>query len=250
MLLVIALMGGCSIFSTRDGAPRPPAGFDINKVPDAVPKAEPLSKYGNPESYEVFGKKYYVLKSAAGYQEQGKASWYGTKFHGKRTSSGEPYDMYQMTAAHKSLPLPTYVRVRNLENDQEVIVKVNDRGPFHSERVIDLSYAAALKLGVFAKGTARVEVTAIDVAKPVERDLNIAGLFIQVGAFRERENAARLQDRLTRSAFRSGIQEASLNGKDKVFRVRVGPFDDRQTADQVAQNLIDMGLNGAKVISD
>jgi rare lipoprotein A len=135
-------------------------------IVDAVPRAEPRSRYGNPESYEVNGRRYYTMRSAAGYRERGIASWYGSKFHGRRTSSGEPYDMYQMTAAHTRLPLPTFVEVRNLENGRTAIVRVNDRGPFHDNRVIDLSYAAALKLGVTARGTAFVEVRAVDGLQP------------------------------------------------------------------------------------
>ena len=127
-----------------------------------MPKVESKSKYGNPKSYVVFGKRYYVKDSAKGYVEQGIASWYGTKFHGRRTSSGETYDMYAMTAAHKTLPLPTYARVTNLENGRSVMVKVNDRGPFHQNRIIDLSYSAATRLGIVKTGTGRVEVEAID----------------------------------------------------------------------------------------
>ena len=135
---------------------------DLLHIPDADPKDEPTSKYGNPTSYVVFNKRYHVLKSSVGYKSKGLASWYGTKFHGFRTSSGEPYDMYAMTAAHKTLPLPTYVEVKNLDNGKKVIVKVNDRGPFHGDRIIDLSYAAAAKLDILKKGTGRIEVTAIN----------------------------------------------------------------------------------------
>lgn len=128
---------------------------------DPTPHKLPLSRYGNPKSYEVFGVDYYLLASNQSYTERGVASWYGDKFHGKRTSSGEPYNMYAMTAAHKTLPIPVYAQVTNLENGHKVIVKINDRGPFVKNRLIDLSYAAAIKLGVVAKGTARVEVTTI-----------------------------------------------------------------------------------------
>ncbi len=136
--------------------------LDPNNIPDAVPGDEPRSRYGNPASYEVFGKRYYTLRSSKGYIERGIASWYGDPFHGERTSSGETYDMYRMTAAHKLLPLPTYVLVKNLENGRSATVKVNDRGPFKDNRIIDLSYAAALKLGVVGKGTAMVEIRALD----------------------------------------------------------------------------------------
>ena len=125
--------------------------------------AEPLARYGNHSPYEVFGRKYHVLASSEGYRERGTASWYGSKFHGRRTSSGEPYDMHLATAAHRSLPLPTYAEVTNLDNGRKVIVKINDRGPFKDGRIIDLSYGAALRLGMISTGTARVEVRAIDV---------------------------------------------------------------------------------------
>lgn len=154
--------GGISIPGTesRDGAPD--GTRDIASIPEPVPRVEPLARYGNPANYEVFGKVYHTLRSSTGYVERGIASWYGTKFHGRRTSSGEPYDLYGITAAHKSLPLPTYVRVTNLQNGRTLIVRVNDRGPFHENRVIDLSYAAASKLGILATGTGLVEVHAID----------------------------------------------------------------------------------------
>ena len=137
-------------------------------VPDAVPRVEPRSRYGNPPFYEVFGKRYYVLSSSVGYWERGVASWYGPGFHKERTSTGEPYDMYGMTAAHKTLPLPAYVRVTNLQNGRSIVVRVNDRGPFVGNRIIDLSYTAAAKLDMLRNGTAMVEVRSIDptVAPP------------------------------------------------------------------------------------
>ncbi|MDH5544746.1 MAG: septal ring lytic transglycosylase RlpA family protein [Gammaproteobacteria bacterium] len=242
----------------RDGPPRHPRGFDIANIENAQPRPEPLSKYGNPDSYTVNGVRYEVLESAADYRATGKASWYGSKFHGKRTSSGEPYDAFAMTAAHKTLPIPSYVRVRNLENDKEIVVKVNDRGPFHPERVIDLSYAAAMKLGVYAKGTAEVEVLAIDPtgsgvwpSRSASREDFIKPLFVQIGAYSAQENAERVQYELKKSDIQSGIYVASsLNGHGKVFRVRVGPFTDRQDADRVARDLLTMGIPEAKIVSD
>jgi rare lipoprotein A len=132
------------------------------RAPVAAGDEAPRSKYGNPESYEVNGETYRVLATARGYRERGLASWYGEDFHGKRTSSGEPYNMHAMTAAHRTLPLPSYVRVTNLQNRREVIVRVNDRGPFHGDRIIDLSFAAATELGIVRDGTAEVEVMAVD----------------------------------------------------------------------------------------
>ena len=157
-LLLTLLLAGCSTM-----APEPSDGpgrtiEDPMAIPDAIPEHAPRSRYGNPEQYEVFGRTYRVMDSAEGHRERGIASWYGSKFHGRRTSSGEPYDMYAMTAAHKHLPLPVWVEVRHLENNQRIVVKVNDRGPFADNRIIDLSYAAAAKLGMLETGTAPVEI--------------------------------------------------------------------------------------------
>lgn len=161
-LLSGLLLGGCAGIDREppDGGPDRPV--DLSQVRDAVPRVEARSRYGNPASYVVHGRRYEVWESAEDHRELGTASWYGSKFHGRRTSSGEPYDMYAMTAAHKTLPLPTYAKVTNVENGRSVVVRVNDRGPFHGRRIIDLSYTAAAKLGVVKKGTAKVEVRAID----------------------------------------------------------------------------------------
>ncbi|MFC4729200.1 septal ring lytic transglycosylase RlpA family protein, partial [Coralloluteibacterium thermophilus] len=154
--------GGLYAPHIRDG--RPSVQLDVANLPEPVPQLEPLSRYGNRSPYTVLGKSYTVMdeRARSRYRERGIASWYGTKFHGRQTSSLEPYDMCQFSAAHKSLPLPSYALVTNLENGKDVIVRVNDRGPFHEGRVIDLSYAAALRIGVYARGTAQVEVQAID----------------------------------------------------------------------------------------
>ncbi len=152
--------GGLYAPGVADGAPAVPP--DVANLPEPVPHPEPLARYGNRSPYVVLGKSYTVLPSAAGYDEIGMASWYGTKFDGRVTSSLEPYDLAQFSAAHRTLPLPSYARVTNLENGRSVIVRINDRGPFHDGRLIDLSYAAAIKLGVNVHGTARVEVRGID----------------------------------------------------------------------------------------
>lgn len=171
VLLVLSalLLQGCSLLrrapepgarpaaSLPKGAPR-----NLDAIPDAVPRKEPLSRYGNPETYEVFGRTYRVKRSARGHVERGIASWYGPGFHAERTSSGEPYDMYAMTAAHKTLPIPVYVRVTNLENGRSIVVRVNDRGPFVGDRIIDLSYTAAHKLDMTRQGTALVEIRVIE----------------------------------------------------------------------------------------
>src|SRR5579862_3215978 len=159
-LFFIIFLTSCSHLHKKDGPPN--FYVDETKVPNAVPKPEPLAKFGNMSSYRVFGKRYYVMKSSKHYDQVGIASWYGTQFHSHKTSSGEPYNMLSMTAAHKTLPLPTYVQVTNLRNHRKIIVKVNDRGPFANGRIIDLSYVAAKKLGMIGHGTTMVRVTAID----------------------------------------------------------------------------------------
>jgi len=160
--IAVASLSGCSSTGTKDWE----ADSGYTDIADATPQVEPKSKYGNPASYVVFGKRYYTKASSEGHVERGVASWYGKNFHGRRTSSGERYDMYAMTAAHKTLPLPTYARVTNVDNGRSAVVKINDRGPFYGERIIDLSYSAARKLGVVAEGTAMVEVRAIDPRHP------------------------------------------------------------------------------------
>lgn len=166
-LALSTVLAACSLVRAPAPVQVPPPPIDINAIPDAVPRIEPRSPYGNPPYYDEMGRRYYVLQSAAGYDATGVASWYGPSFHEKRTSSGEPYDMYAMTAAHKTLPLPTYVRVTNLENGRSVVVRVNDRGPFVANRLIDLSYTAAAKLDMLQQGTALVEVRALTPGQPV-----------------------------------------------------------------------------------
>ena len=167
--VVASLLQACTLVGTAPAVPSPGDGVSVpvSGVPDAVPRAEVKTRSGNPESYEVDGKEYHVLDTSRGYSQRGIASWYGQAFHGRSTSSGEPYDMYLMTAAHKTLPLPTYVQVTNLENGRTVVVRVNDRGPFVEGRIIDVSYVAAQRLGMVGRGTAQVEVVALD---PPARD--------------------------------------------------------------------------------
>jgi rare lipoprotein A len=222
---------------------------------------EPLSRYGNPPVYEVHGRQYRTLASREGYAERGIASWYGTKFHGRRTSSGEPYDMYRVTAAHRSLPLPSFVRVTNLENGRTLVVRVNDRGPFHPNRIIDLSYAAAGKLGILAKGTGLVEVRVID---PGGRDTRTRqaqapaapppaaspALFVQAGAFASRYNAESLRERLKTSLERAVRIQEHGEPERRVFRVQVGPLETVESADRLTLRLADLGIRDAHVIVD
>jgi rare lipoprotein A len=253
----------------QDSAPE--QHVDVSQVKDAVPKPEPFSRYGNPDSYVVNGKRYHTLDNNKGYRERGIASWYGTKFHGHRTSSGETYDMYQMSAAHKSLPLPTYARVTNLHNSKSVIVKINDRGPFHDNRLIDLSYAAAARLGILGKGTGLVEVTAIDPANHQQAPLKtriaasqpkLAGkpaqpshepsLYLQLGAFLSRSNAERLESRLSGINLPGKllISESKDRQRQPIYRVRIGPLANVKSADRLTQLLAGYGIESPRVVID
>ena len=231
-----------------DGAPSH-APLNLAQIEDAVPRLEPKSKYGNPPTYEVFGKTYRTLNSAKGYHARGIASWYGTKFHGKRTSSGEPYDMYAMTAAHKTLPLPTYLEVTNLDNGRRAIVRVNDRGPFKDDRIIDLSYAAAVKLGIAANGTGRVEIrtitpdasTARSPTQPQET-ANNTPLFLQAGAFSSRQNAESLRIRIADAVKPPVSIHKEQRPEGDIYRVRIGPLYNEDEAQHVNQRLARIGI--------
>jgi len=257
---------------------------DVSRIPEPVPKSEPRSAYGNKSPYEVRGKTYSVLPNASGYVERGIASWYGNKFHGYATSNFEKYDMYAYSAAHKTLPLPSYARVTNLDNGASVIVRVNDRGPFAENRVIDLSYVAAIKLGIWQKGTGLVEVRAIDPEHP-ERDAAVRGparatpvpalvqsppappariasaapppekihkpeLYLQVGAYSDQANAERAALRV-RSAQIGEVRvvEGTSNG-NPVRRVRIGPLRDADEADALAPKVRALGLGEPRVAID
>lgn len=249
------MLSGCGTgYTVRDSGP-PPGTLNPATIQDATPRVEPRSRYGNPESYEVFGRRYFVRDSADGYLERGGASWYGNKFHGQRTSSGEPYDMYAMTAAHRTLPLPTYVRVTNLDNGLSTVVKVNDRGPFHDDRIIDLSYAAATKLGILHHGTGRVEVRAIDpsapVAQPVAKTSRPARepdppWILQVGTFSDRRAAENLRVRL-RSYGLPPVRVKTTDSPTPKFRVQIGPIRTRTELQNLDIILARMGLTDTRL---
>lgn len=233
--------------------PPPPPPADIAKIPDAVPRPEPRSRRGNPPFYTVMGKRYYVLQSAEGYVERGVASWYGPTFHGKPTSSGEIYDMYAMTAAHTTLPLPTYARVTNLKNGRSVVVRINDRGPFAKNRLIDLSYAAALKLDMIREGTTLVEVRAITPDSTNDK-LDRASqspppaLYVQAGAFAEERNAVQLTERLRAAGISNVFMlSAPVNGP-RLYRVRIGPIDSVAEFDRLHQQLTRYGITDARLV--
>jgi len=241
-LALTLLISACGK-TIRDGAPSVP--IEAREIEDAVPRAEPLSKQGNAASYVIQGHRYFTLKSSRGFVQQGIASWYGTRFHGHKTANGETYDMYKMTAAHKTLPLPSYMVVTNLDNGREITVRVNDRGPFVDGRIIDLSYAAATKLGIQGSGTARVEIRDARI-KDSELDIvsanNPALYYLQLGAFRDRDNASQLKQRV--SAYISDeIRISAVKVQDDTLhRVRIGPFTARRDADQVSERLIRQGV--------
>lgn len=222
---------------------------DLSRIPEPVPQHEPLSRYGNNPSYTVLGKRYHVLRDTRGYRERGTASWYGAKFHGRSTSSMEPYDMCRFSAAHKTLPLPSYARVTNLENGRSIIVRVNDRGPFHEGRVIDLSYVAALKLGVYETGTARVEVESVGPATgaPASNAAREEPIYLQVGVFAERSNAERLLDQLSDAGERARIVDSREDGR-RLYRVHVGPLDGSVAAEEAKARLRLRGFVAAPIV--
>lgn len=262
-LVVIAMtLAACGQKPTRpDGPPpdvdRAPAiPRDVANVPDAVPKPEPRSQYGNRSPYTVLGKTYSVLPSSAGYRERGIASWYGEKFHGRLTSNREPYDMYQMTAAHKTLPLPTYARVTSLDNGRSVVLRINDRGPFHDNRLIDLSYAAAVKLGIQQRGTGLVEIEALDAEHPdlaglpAPPPLAVHRLYVQIGAYGSRDNARAMADRLDELDFDDVFLDRVHVGGELLHRVRIGPIDSVEDADRIISELARVGLSGIRTTID
>ena len=252
-LVSVLLVSSCAV---RDSAPR---GYTktAEEINNAVPVNEPLSRYGNPASYTVMGKTYQVKKSSNGFSQKGEASWYGTKFHGRKTSSGEPYDMYAMTAAHKTLPLPTYVEVTHLENGRKAIVKVNDRGPFHEGRIIDLSYAAARKLGISGTGTGPVEIRAIntsaldlDTSAVILPESEEGKIHVQVAAMGSENAAEQVAGGLRDKSFNSvRVHVIESDGK-KLYRVRIGPIPNVDLAYRVLKDLNDIGHNAARVVVD
>jgi rare lipoprotein A len=274
VLLAIAFQWGCSSpspYVRSDGEP------GVAVPPPNAGVETPRSDRGNPPFYDVLGKRYHVLPSSHGYRARGVASWYGRDFHGLSTSSGETYNMHAMTAAHTTLPIPTWVEVTNLANGERVIVKVNDRGPFVDNRLIDLSYAAALKLDIVRNGTARVEVRALGAAPddvppvtvaaappapvlpataavpPTELPAAVAAasqqIFVQVGAFGDRGNAARLVERLKMNGFANAFVAADGDGRRTLHRVRLGPLRDAREFDQVSARLRTLGFGESQLVT-
>ena len=276
-MTALAALAGCAGHPERRAPPAsrvPPPPADATQMPDAVPRSEPRSAYGNPAFYEVAGRRYIVLASAAGYVERGVASWYGPDFHGKRTASGEGYDMYAMTAAHKTLPVPCYARVTNLANGRSVIVRVNDRGPFVGNRIIDLSYSAAARLDMLRNGTAFVEVRAVGpdeqrdgvpaaaplpvaplpgIGTAVAAELPVAvpakAIYVQVGAYADAGNAQRVLTRLRVGGIDRAFIATTMRN-DHLARVRVGPLASVAEFDALNGRLATLGFGEARLAQD
>ncbi len=270
LLASLVLQSACALRPPADSGPT--GGMAPPLPADPVPRAEPRSRYGNGPIYEVYGRPYRVLDSSFGYRERGVASWYGRKFHGRPTSSRERYDMHALTAAHRTLPLPTYVRVRNLQNGRSVVVRVNDRGPFVDNRLIDLSYAAARRLALVRDGVGLVDVpalsfdappvaaadpapapagTAIAEPGPPGEDAVRAGtVYLQVGAFGERGNA----ERRFRLLNGNGIGNAFVYRDDRpeapLYRVRIGPIADVDQFDALVARLDELGIDESHLVTD
>jgi rare lipoprotein A len=271
-VVALSVVAGCAGPSKQDRAPKRPP--DVSEIPNAVPKAEPRSRSGNPPFYEVYGKRYYVKKSSHDHVEKGVASWYGEKFHGRRTSSGETYDMYAMTAAHKTLPLPTYARVTNLSNGKSVVVKINDRGPFVDNRIVDLSYTAATQLDMIGQGTAFVELETLDPGAPLElartsgnsvpqptvssppttrtpkptlagADRSRTNMYVQAGAFGQSTNAEALADKIRNQGINDVVVSRDDSGGRTLYRVRIGPVTGVNQYDQMVARMVDLGIHDA-----
>ena len=246
----------------QDDGPGDSSPGNLDAVPDAEPRAEPLHRFAN-NPYSVLGRDYVPMKALQPYKARGVASWYGRKFHGQKTSSGEPYDMFAMTAAHPTLPIPSYVRVTNLANGSAVVVRVNDRGPFLHERLIDLSYAAAWKLGYIGAGSARVEVESVlpgeapkeappadtllaltraEAAAPAPAEpplpavQELRGTFLQLGAFGSQDNAESFRARLLRQLDWL-TENIHIHARDGMYRLHLGPYRDAQEAGRVAERI-------------
>ncbi len=253
LCLVAVLVGsGCASISGPSDGPGQP--IDPASIADAVPQVEPITRAGNYTPYTVFGQTYHLLPTAEGYRSSGTASWYGSKFHGRLTSNGEVYDMYQMTAAHKTLPIPSYVRVTNRDNDQSAIVRINDRGPFHGDRIIDLSWAAATKLGYQQHGTAAVDIEVVDpaawqlvqhqAAPPVAAVAAalLPGDYLQVGAFSEPDLAhLMLVELIDKVPY--ALQVHLDAGR---YKVLVGPLIDQTVLDSARQRLAAVSIDAFK----
>jgi rare lipoprotein A len=234
---LLSLMVACA--SAPGPADHAPVLSEVPAWQDAVPRPDPLLPAGNATPYQVLGKTYQVMASAEAYQAQGTASWYGMKFQGRPTANGEIFDVYAPTAAHRSLPIPSYIRVTNLNNDRSVVLRVNDRGPFHPDRLIDLSYGAAVQLGFAEQGTTPVVIEAINLAGVDDRRSLSASTyrFLQLGAYQSEETATELaQSVRQRWDYAVSVDPVDSKGA-RMYRVRVGPFEHVTTLEQASARL-------------
>ena len=254
--LLAALLAGCATTPPPEPTPTfklPPLPRDIAAIPNAVPRFQPRAAHGNPLFYQVDGKRYYVLATAEGYVATGVASWYGPTFDGLRTSDGDRYDMYAMTAAHKTLPIPCYARVTNLSNGRSIVVKINDRGPFVANRLIDLSYVAAAKLDMLATGTALVEVRAITPDNPVEltrvAESPPPTLYVQVGAYGVPGHAEQVVGHLHAAGLAGAFVFGPPVARGHLYRVRIGPVSGVPEFDRLVARLTALGYPGARLVA-
>jgi rare lipoprotein A len=244
-LLVLMILAGCSSsgdrYDIKDGV-APNAPISVEHIEDAHPQYEPYSRGGN-KDYTLRGQKYQIVKNTDGYTEQGQASWYGKKFHGHLTSNGEIYDMYSMSAAHKTLPIPSYVKVTNLDNNKTAIVRVNDRGPFHAGRIIDLSYAAAYKLDVIKTGTANVAIEVIKVDKPLTTIVKKSDprYIIQVASSQNEERVRTLSQNLGQSL----SVQSFIDSDNGSHRAVLGPFTDYTLTQETLERVKSLGYETA-----
>ncbi len=238
-----------------DGLPK--QDIDVSHISNPIPRIENASITGNPPFYEVMGKRYTIMQSSQGYIKEGIASWYGTKFHGKRTSSGEVYDMFAMTAANKTLPIPCYVKVTSLSNGKEITVRINDRGPFHDNRIIDLSYTAAKKLGIIDNGTSRVRVEAVPPYQTLsifsneqEYIMKKKPMYLQTGAFKEKKSAERFASQTQQivQLFPVSVEDNAYHFTS-IFRVKIGPLENEQEVDLINNLLINAGLGKGMLVT-
>jgi rare lipoprotein A len=265
-LVLLLFLASCATPPPATTTPPPPGKYykddgppeavpeNIGQVPDAVPRDEPFHRFAN-RPYTVFGQTYVPVVNKEPSKQRGLASWYGKKFHGEKTSSGEVYDMFAMTAAHKTFPIPSYARVTNVKNGLSVVVRINDRGPFHPGRIIDLSYAAAARIGIVSSGSAQVEVERVfeavgSASKPTIAQApptppsvatavvaqESAGLWIQLGAFSSIDSAESFREHLTREL--DWIYEPlQIESRGGMHRVRLGPYRNRDEARAIAEKV-------------
>lgn len=243
-LLFTLFLTACTPIS-QDYAPND--NIDISKIPNAKPKAEAKSPYGNPYTYTVYGKRYYVLSSNKNYHATGIASWYGMKFNHQLTSNREIYDVYKMTAAHKTLPIPSYVKVTNLKNGKQIIVRINDRGPFEKNRLIDLSYAAAKKLDIVAHGTGLVRVDTIN-SNPINiTHAATSQIYLQTGAFSQIDNAKHMQQQINHNV--TTPCNIITDNANHLYLVKIGPIKNATIAHNITSKLASIGINQLVITS-